>query len=175
MIGASGVLIRDILVATGKLGGTEWLPGVLDQASRFNLGWLTVPVITLLGILGLLFVWWALKPRHKTHVAAEPAESSMWMRPVDIARLASGQASKINGVAGAKSVATRRRVQVSVRPSLQEDADVTDRVQASLERSVGALFPSMGVDVRTHRFSSGSAEHQSARMNGHMEGGEDAR
>lgn len=86
-----------------------------------------LPVGILCGIIGLLLLWMTFKPRRKTHQALTDENVSIWMRPLDVARMATAQAEKIPGVMRAHTVAKGSKVELSITGD-STDPTLIDRV-----------------------------------------------
>ncbi|QGU03727.1 DUF6286 domain-containing protein [Corynebacterium comes] len=92
-------------------------------------------------LLGGFLVWVAVRPRTRTHRAVA-SEASVWMRPVDIARMLSGAALAVPGVATAASHVSGRSATVSITTGFG-DADLSPAVDATLT----PLLADLGLDL----------------------------
>ena len=112
-------------------------------------GWM-IPVAIVSIIVGLLLLFAALKPRRKTAVALT-AETSVYIEPAGIARVAADAARSVPGVLDARASATRRSV--TVRADVTGDdrsglkKAIADQVRSALEPL--ATAPKTSVRTRT--------------------------
>lgn len=148
-LGALG--IRDALVAAGVLDGELFTVTIATAVDGFGAQTWMVPVGIALAVVGLLLLVVALKPRRRTELAVS-STVGVWIRPADVARIATYAAEDAPGVSGARSTATRRRVVVTVE-SLGADqdtlrADATAEVNARLAPLDPA--PKVTVHVRSN-------------------------
>lgn len=142
------VAVHDALVAAGALGGREWLTravGAVDGTTPA--AWL-VPVGVLLVLLGLWLLMTALRPRPRTAIALD-ADTGVFLRPRDVAKLARDAAQDVDGVSSAKASARRRAISVSVHATAPDGID--ERVTAAVTERLRALAtqPKIRVSVTT--------------------------
>ncbi|RVW01807.1 Asp23/Gls24 family envelope stress response protein [Rhodococcus spongiicola] len=135
------IAARELLISRGTLPGAPWLRNTFEWAGRQHWHhWLVFAALAALA-LGILLVLLALAPRTRTHmpVRADSDTPTVWLRPVDVARLCSVEAGSVAGVAGVHTTVDRRRATVHV--TAQPDAP-TDDLRTSVETTVGdALAP----------------------------------
>lgn len=98
-------------------------------------------------VVGLLLLWaaWHSGPRY---VRLQPAPAVV-LRPNDVARLASSTAADVDGVLGASSTASARRVTVRVSSTGAEN--VPGDVERAVTRRLGLLERPPSVHVRVRR------------------------
>lgn len=107
-----------------------------------------VPAGAVALILGLWLVVVAVRPRRKTVVAVDAA-GSVWMRPRDVARLASHAASCVPGVEVLNSAATRRKVTMYVGiTGMESDAAAKGSIAAAVGSATEILVPTPKIVVR---------------------------
>lgn len=99
-------------------------------------------------VVGLLFFLIAVRPGRMTHVpVASTAQTSMWIRPVDIARLVSGTARQIPGVSTAQT-RTTGNTKKGLKVELTIAGDVNDPMLAErVTESVKEALTDLGTKV----------------------------
>ena len=142
------VSLREAGVELGWVAGTPWIGTAVTALNGLRSQWWMVPAGVVALLLGAWLVFVAVRPRRKTVVAVDAA-GSVWMRPRDVARLASHAASCVPGVEVLNSAATRRKVTMYVGLS-GTDSDVT--VKGAIAAAVGSateiLIPTPRIVVR---------------------------
>lgn len=101
-------------------------------------------------LLGGFLVWVAFRPRTRTHrelTVSGSSGASVWVRPVDIARLLSAAALRVPGVVDAAGHVTGRGATVSVTAGPAVD-DPSPAVDAALTRLLADLGLDLSVRVR---------------------------
>ena len=138
LLALAGVFARDMWYRWGvKEPSNSCVAAALDWAATQPADALIVAAGIALALLGVWMVISALSPRTRTHVRVA-SESSIWVRPVDIARRATYVSRSATRGSHASSQATRTRLRVSV----QDDGSGTDleqRVAQSLDREFAPL------------------------------------
>ncbi|WP_125778296.1 DUF6286 domain-containing protein [Antribacter gilvus] len=133
LIGLGVVAGQEAVASSGIAPGLEPEDGWITQAANGLDGATIGPTALLAGaialVVGLLLLWaaWHSGPRY-TRLRSAPA---LVLRPEDVARLASAAAEDVDGVLGASSTASARRVTVTVRSTGAE------HVQGEVEQAVG--------------------------------------
>ena len=153
-----GLLLLALAVVTGReawlmsSGAKEqsWVQPVLDIFATPQLEDWMVWAGVAASILGIILLIVALKPRRSTHRQMASDHASVWMRPVDIARVASAAARRVPGVDGAQTKATGRRVNVNV-ASNGDSAALTQNVEQAVSRALVALREKPEVNVNVHK------------------------
>lgn len=115
-------------------------------------GWIHRAVAIALIVVGVIFMIVSGAPRKKTHVKL--AGGNIYLRLVDLARLATGAAQQDPAVASAVSTATRRKVTVSVVPvpgAAEVDPQISQRVAAAVESIAQTLEQPPTVEVKLRR------------------------
>jgi len=140
------VILGLLLLAAGVVGVREtWLVGSGSDAQSW-----VQPVLNLIAteelqtwmiwagvasiVVGLIFLFAAVKTRRTTHMQL----ASMWMRPVDIARLSSATARRVPGVASAQTSADSKKAKVTVNGDT-DDAELQGRVETAVTRCLAHL------------------------------------
>ncbi|EGD54943.1 DUF6286 domain-containing protein [Gordonia neofelifaecis] len=145
----SGLLVRDVLVVTGLVGGDTWTHHlVVELSAQTWSGWMwSIPILCALVGLGLL--WLAIKPRRRTHLSVDGYQVA-WTRPVDVARSASAAALKVPNVRRAVTSVGRKRIRVTVTAAGPVDRERIARAAADAVARVCAGRPVV-VKVRDPR------------------------
>ena len=123
LLGVAAVGIRDHLVRFGWISGTPWTESAaswIERSTWQNWMW---PAAVALVVVGLLFVWIAIKPRRKTHETMD-RYGVMWTRRGDAARRCSAALMEVPGVAHATTVVRRRSAKAVVTTSIPVDSEL---------------------------------------------------
>lgn len=141
---------REAWVVGADEGGQSWLQPFIDVMSKPD-----VETWMLIGggigiVVGLILLWAACAPRKTTHVRIASEDASMWLRAVDIARIASAAARRVPGVSAARSrakiSANRASLTVTATGDL-EDAQLKERITDAVEAALAAVSPSPELTV----------------------------
>lgn len=148
---AAGVVgVRDGLAAAGALGGTPWIASAIKHVNGLTpRTWMLFAGIAAV-LVGLWWVVVALKPRRRTAVQLR-AGTSVWMRPADLARVATAAAEDVPAVESVSSSAKRTSVTLKVRTLARDSSEIRGQVEevvAARLQSV-AKMPRVKVRVRT--------------------------
>lgn len=142
------VSLREAGIELGWVDGTPWIGAAITALNGLRSQWWMVPVGAVALILGLWLVVVAVRPRRKTVVAVDAA-GSVWMRPRDVARLASHAASCVPGVEVLNSAATRRKVTMYVGiTGIESDAAAKGSIAAAVGSATEILIPTPKIVVR---------------------------
>ena len=146
---ATGLIaLREASVVLGWLPDASWLTEGLTAAEGLHSEWWMVPIGCVVALGGLWLVFTALRPRSKTAVAVDTA-SAVWMRPRDIARLASYAAGSVPGVEVLTSEATRRKVTLYVGLTAVQTVDgAKGAITAAVGSATEILRPPPQIRVR---------------------------
>ncbi len=107
-----------------------------------------IPAGAVVLAVGAWMVLCALRPRRKTAVAVN-AQGAVWMRPRDVARLASHAAASVPGVEVLRSEATRRKVVLYVGlTGAGSDSGTKAAIAAAVGSATEILSPSPRIAVR---------------------------
>lgn len=149
---ALALLALGVLGLLDGLGGLGVLDGprvVTDAATALDgtraRTWMLVAGIGA-ALLGLLLLAAALKWRRRTGIQLSSAVS-LWTRPGDVARIASDAAAADPDVLQATSVASRKKVKVTVQCT-EQGAELTSRVKTAVQERLAPLAGSISVSVR---------------------------
>lgn len=149
-LAAGGVTVHDLLVVRGTLHAEQWLTPVYDWIADVRYaGWVLPSAIGCAVVaLGLLIA--TVRPRARTHLSFGH-DAALFARPVDIARLSTAAARRTGGVLRASTVATRKRITVTVTTAAGDTAEreaVSSGVTEQVSRLAGMLDPVPSVIVR---------------------------
>lgn len=137
------VLVREALIASDLVGGTPWIPGLLDaiEGTEPTTG---LSVVGGLGVVvGLLLAVLALRPRVRRSLRLG-SPTGAWIGRSDVAKLATRAALDVDGVMAARTRVNHRTVTVTVR-TLGASDEIVAAVRSSVEP---LLLPVVGIDVR---------------------------
>lgn len=150
LLAAAVVAGHETWVVGANEGGASWLQPFIDVMSQPDIStWMLVGGG--IGIVvGLILLWAAFAPRKTTHVRIESDEASMWLRAVDIARVASAHARRVPGATAARSRAKisskRARVTVTATGDAQ-DEQLKKRVTEAVTAALAAVRPAPELTV----------------------------
>ena len=140
-----GVLVvREALVAAGRVDGEPWIAPVVDSADGVVPSVLVSVVGVVVALLGLWLVVVALGRRVRTRLDVTSSTGTT-LGLNDAARLAASAADEVDRVLSARASATRRSVTVTV--STLEGDDVTDAVRAAVTERLAPLAQPLSVKV----------------------------
>lgn len=148
LIGATAVIVRDILIVTDTVGGTQLLPPVFNWFAEVHYEpWMLWAGIGC-AIVALIFLIVTLRPRSRTHLSFAD-DTALFARPVDVARLSTAAARRVPGVLTARSVATRKKISVTVETAVTPDSAgaIRDSVAAQVTELAEHLVSTPTVDV----------------------------
>lgn len=152
-----GAVLSLLVIALGAVGlqtaasaaGITKSQPLLTQAIEGTDGlrplWWMLPVGLLLILVGLWLLVAALRPRPRTAIALK-AQTGVFMRPRDVARLAEHAADDVDGVAAVKARATRGKITLSIDST--GGPGVTERVKAAVNEPLEALRKTPRVSVK---------------------------
>lgn len=129
------VAVRDGLVLGGQIDGSAWTRQVVEDLDGRGS---SVAVALLGGVVVLVGLWLvvtALRP-HTSAAAALESSTGVVLRPLDVARVSTTAAERVDGVLSARTTVTRRKAVVRLRATSSDGvgeavrAAVTDRLSA---------------------------------------------
>lgn len=143
------IIGREFWVLYGDTTATSWLEPVYSWIGTLTYQSWMFPVGILLCVIALVLLCVTFWPRKSTHRQIESA-TSLWMRPIDIARLCTAQAEKVPGVLHAHSTVTPKHITVSVNGDTTTAEDLTRRVTEHLTPHLAhvAGAPTLTVHVK---------------------------
>lgn len=142
------VLLHDAVAASDSRPGRTWIAAIFDAFDGLTAEWWMIPLGLVVALIGVWLIVTALRPRSRKTLAVTSA-TGIFLRTADVARLASAAADDVDGVLAASSVASRRKVTVTV----ESDRDqVADLVRDAVTERLSALQkpPPVRVRVRSH-------------------------
>lgn len=147
---AAVVFGREAWVIGADEGGTSWLQPFIDVMSSPEIHtWMLVAGGAAI-LIGLILLWAACAPRKTTHVRIGSEDASMWLRALDIARVASATARRVPGTTAARSRARihkdRSRITVTATGDT-DDAQLKERVSEAVTAALAAITPAPQVTV----------------------------
>jgi hypothetical protein len=146
LIGLGVLGLQTTLVSAGALHGRSWLAWALEAVDGLRPEAWMLPVGIILVLIGLALLSAAVRPRPMTAVALR-AETGVFLRPRDLARLAVAVADDVNGVSDAHASATRSRVMVRI--ATFGDDSVAEAVRAAVAQRLEPLDKNVRVSVKT--------------------------
>nr|WP_306172948.1 DUF6286 domain-containing protein [Mycolicibacterium hippocampi] len=151
MLGVGVVALRDGAVSAGWLDGRPFTTTAVGWIDGLTFAWWMYPVGIVSILLGAWLVSAALRPRRRTAVAVT-ARSSIWMRPADLARLASSAAETVPGVLDANSKATLHSITVTAHATSGDSAGrIKSAVTEAVRDATAIVSASPRIRVRTRR------------------------
>ena len=146
VIALGAVGLQTAVSAVGITKSQPWLTRVIEGADGLRpLGWMPALGVVLI-LAGLWLFVAALRPRPKTAVALT-AQTGVFLRPRDLARLAEHAADDVDGVAAVHARATRGKVTVRVQST--GDPGVVEAVGAAVAEQLEAVKKAPRVSVKT--------------------------
>ncbi|GGC75182.1 hypothetical protein IEU95_01230 [Hoyosella rhizosphaerae] len=146
LIGIAAVTINDLLVSQQWVTGQTVIPQALTTLDGQTPQPWFVPVGAGIAVLGVLFLYLAVKPRATTRVAG--SEQTVWFAPRAIADLARTTALDTVPVVKAKASATKRKVTVTATVFGSPPADLSDTIKQRLTERFSALARTPKIAVR---------------------------
>jgi hypothetical protein len=141
------VAVHDALAWAGVVTGEPWLRRVgLAVNGQQASPWL-VPLAVVVLLLGLWLLVVALRPRPRPAIRLQ-AQTGVYLRTRDVARLSRGAAESVGGVLDAGSQASRRSVHVTV--TTTGDDATQAAVHEAVTHRLSALESPPKVTVTTH-------------------------
>ena len=142
-LGAVG--IHDAFIASGVVKGSSWIATTAAGADGLTPAAWMVPAGVAVLAAGVWAMVTALRPRPRTAIAVA-AQTGVYLRPRDVARLARTAAEDVDGVTSAGASASRRTVTVSVRAT--SAGQVAEHVDAAVGQALSALATAPKIRVR---------------------------
>lgn len=147
---AAVVLGREAWVAGANEGAASWLQPFIDVMSSPEVHtWMVVAGGCAI-VLGVVLLWAACAPRKTTHVRIDSEDASMWLRAVDIARVASATARRVPGTTAARSRTKISKDQARITVTATGDADdaqLKERVTEAVTAALAGITPAPEITV----------------------------
>ncbi|MBN9643938.1 hypothetical protein ACFSSC_01415 [Corynebacterium mendelii] len=135
LLALAGAAGRELWIRYTDTNQQSWARVVTDYIGTMSYEpWMFYAGI-LCCVLALFLLWFVFKPRFKTHQQLIDTNQSVWMRPIDIARMSTAAAENIPGVQHAQTTVKPRLVHLSIVGD-SNDSTLVDRVG----RTVGPLI-----------------------------------
>ena len=139
-LGAAAFLGRETWAVSTK--ANSWLQPFIDVMSQDAVEtWMLIGGGIAIAI-GLIFLIAVFKPRKKTHTRLASDTASMWLRSVDIARVASAAARRVPGVSAARSRAVISKKKIGVDITVNGDTEdnlLVGRVEEAVSQALSSL------------------------------------
>lgn len=150
LLAAAVVAGREAWVVGAKEGGVSWLQPFIDVMSTPTVATWMLVAGGVAFVVGLILLWAACAPRKAMHVQIGSEDASMWLRAVDIARVASATARRVPGTVAARSRAkiSQGRSQITVTATGDtDDAQLKARVTEAVTAALAAITPPPEITV----------------------------
>ncbi len=121
--GIGVVLLHDTIARTDTRPGRTWTAAMVDGLDRVTAEWWMIPAGVGIALVGVWLIITALRPRSRKTLAVT-SQTGVFLHTRDIARLASAAADDVDGVLAASTVASRRKIAVTVESDRDGVADV---------------------------------------------------
>lgn len=141
--------VRDDLAAAGALRGSSWTATAARHIDGATPQVWMVPAGVALVLVGLWWLVLTVKPRRRTELEMESG-TSVWLRPADVARLATATAEDVPGVVQARSTASRRVVTVTAQTTAHDTTQVRQQVTEAVTARLAGLRRTPRITVRAH-------------------------
>lgn len=153
VLGAGVIALRDAAVFAGWLDGQPFTSTLIDGIDGLTVQWWTSPVGIVAILLGLWWTYAALRPRRRTAVAVA-ADTSVWIAPADLARIATTAAETVPGVLQARTSASLRKITVTAETTAADGntvgAQLKSAISTAITEHLGTLLASAPkITVRT--------------------------
>lgn len=156
-VAISGVALHDLLVLREIIEGRPWLDPVFEGLRDIAYGPWVLPSALGCGLFALILLIAAFLPRAHTHLSFA-GDSSLYARPVDIARICTATAQRVGGVFRASTVVTRKKITITVNTAIGENSatdTVADEVKEHVLHVAHMLAPPPTVIVKIAPISTG--------------------
>ncbi len=148
LIGIGVVLLHDTIARTDSRPGRTWTAALADGLDRVTAEWWMIPAGVGIALLGVWLIITALRPRSRKTLPVT-SQTGVFLHTRDIARLASAAADDVDGVLSTSTVASRRKIVITVESDRDGVADVV-RDTVTQRLSLIATLPKITVRVRPH-------------------------
>lgn len=138
LLALAGAAIHDLLVRAGDIAGAEWLARAIGRIRAVEWQDLVLPTAIVGGVLGLMLIIIAVKPRRATHLPM-PGFSG-WIRPADVARRTTMRARRAPGVLEASSAVSAKSVTVKVRYAGADAAAAENAIRRAVAAELAVLL-----------------------------------
>lgn len=134
----AGIAIRDAwFLFKGTDPAEGWIATALEFLATAEVDVLGVVIGVVVALVGLWLMVAALRPRRRTHMRVA-ANSSVWMRPLDVARKSTAAVRRDFGSDDISSRANRKRLTVAMAHS-DGSEELAEEIQNSLRSELAVL------------------------------------
>lgn len=148
VLAAGVVALREVAVLAGWLHSQLWIGVAIDWIDGLTFQQWMYPLGVVTALIGIGFVYAALRPRRHTAIPVE-AETSVWMQPGDVARIASRISETVPGVLNAHATAGLHKINVKTETTAEsDDAEIKTVVANAVRDKTNFLSPNVKVAVR---------------------------
>ncbi|WP_127784422.1 DUF6286 domain-containing protein [Rhodococcus sp. X156] len=148
--------IREAVLGSDALDGESWVAELGDWVDGLTPQTWMVPVGVVAILVGLWWLYLALKPRRRTELKIT-SDGGLWMRPRDVSRIAAATADDVAGTTTARATTGRRRVTVTITAARKEADALRESVAEAVSTRLQALDRRPSVKVRTKISHDGGA------------------
>lgn len=139
VIAAGCIALRDAFIAAEWISGPLWVDAAIKWVDGLRFaGWMIAAALGLV-LIGGWALYSALRPRRKTAVQLQ-ARSAIWIKTVDLARIATTTADTVPGVLDARARATRRKVVVTVHTTDPANPVIAANTEHTVRATVGDVL-----------------------------------
>ncbi len=156
LIAAGAVAIREMLLGAHAFSGPEWVANTATWVDNLRPAVWLIPAGIVAVLVGLWWVWAALKPRRRTELKVA-GEDVVWMRRSDISRVAHACADSVAGTTTASARTGRRRVTVTITTTEAEAEAMRSAVTDAVTERLAPLERTFTVKVKTKTSHDGGA------------------
>lgn len=141
MLAVTFVAVRELIIVwnLGSLSWSPWISQLPEYLTSRSPEWIGIAGVIAV-FVGVIFVVSVVLPRKKRYLRMSASESSVWARPVDLARFSTAAAKRIPGVLAASSLGRKGRVTVTAAVNTPDNTAERDRILEALRLDVQAAF-----------------------------------
>lgn len=143
----AGIAIHDAIVAKGHIGGPSWLGTVSSAIGDMHYGTWVLPAGIILVLVGVITLIGACMPAAVRYFPIH-SSAAVWMRPTDVCRLCTHTAQEIYGVTRASTVASNKKVTVSIYTAGPTPDDVVERVRQAVNAQLEYVNHPLELTIR---------------------------
>lgn len=151
LLGLGTVAVHDVLVTVGALDRPRWIDWTVQRVDGWQVSPALLAVATVIGVVGLLLLFLALRPRRKRSLRLD-AEAGVYLRRRHLARLVAAGVGKLDGVDSTQVSVKGRRVVVRTKVLPGVDADgVRSAAETTVREQLAATARPVRPRVRVER------------------------
>ncbi len=148
VIAVGAVALREMLLGANAIAGPDWVTATARWVDGLQPATWLLPAGVGVVLVGLWWVWAAVKPRRRTEVALDGG-AGVWMRAGDISRAAHATADSVAGTTTASARTSRRRVTVTITATQAEADGLRGQVAEAVAERLAPLERTLSVKVKT--------------------------